>query len=111
MQTININGPLLSGAGNGQTFKDAVSGDLFVLDNSKTAGAGGGMKGNLMAFDFALPNANNALSLTINNINNNGGAPSLVLRDFEAGGGQQDPVTGLRSEGQPQRGHSSTPTT
>ena len=71
-----------------------MSGDLFVLDNSKTAGAGGSMKGQVMAFDFALPNTNNALSLTINNINNNGGAPSLVLRDFEARRRPAEPVTG-----------------
>ncbi|MFO1160135.1 MAG: hypothetical protein U1E60_14935 [Reyranellaceae bacterium] len=96
-QTIDINGPLTGGA-TGQTFKDAVSNDVFVLDNSKTAGAGGSMQGQVMAFDFALPTANNTVSLTVNNINQNGGAPLLVLRDFEissAAANQQDPITTL----------------
>jgi len=96
-QTIRINGPL-TGAGTGQTFKDAVSGDTFVLDNFATAAPGGSMRGQVMAFDFALPTASNVLSVTVENINTRGGAPLLTLRDFEissAAASQQNPVTTL----------------
>ncbi|MFO1159538.1 MAG: DUF4214 domain-containing protein [Reyranellaceae bacterium] len=94
-QTININGPLGS---TGQTFQDAVSNDEFVLDSNATPGFGGGLLGQVMAFDFAQPTANNAVSLTLNNVNSQGGFPSLILRDFEtssAAAGDQNPITTL----------------
>ena len=94
-QTIHINGPL-TGIGTGQTFKDAVSGDTFILDNSQTGVPGGSMQGQVMAFDFALPTANNTLNFTANNVNSQGGIPQLVLRDFEinsAAANQQNPIT------------------
>jgi len=106
-QTIRINGPL-TGAGTGQTFKDAVSNDTFILDNAKTGVAGGSMQGQVMAFDFALPTANNVLNLTVERISEMGGAPNLVLRDFEinsAAANQQNPVTTLNLQTNRTFGH------
>jgi hypothetical protein len=94
-QTIHIDGPLGGVFGtSGQTFKDAVSGDTFIINNNATPG--GSIHGQVLAVDFALPTANNVLNLTVNNINQPGGAPSLVLRDFEVNSlANQNPVTTL----------------
>jgi len=94
-QTIYIDGPL---GPTGQTFQGAVSNDVFVLDNSGTAVTGGSMQGQVMAFDFIQATATNAMSLVVENVNQQGGTPALVLRDFDAlsaDAADQDPITTL----------------
>ncbi|MGE0577250.1 DUF4214 domain-containing protein [Reyranella sp.] len=94
-QTIRIDGPL---GPTGQTFMGAVSNDVFVLDNNGTAVKGGSMQGQVMAFDFIQATASNAMSLVVDNVNQQDGAPALVLRDFDALSAEaadQDPITTL----------------
>jgi hypothetical protein len=94
-QAIFIDSPL---GKTGQSFKDLTPSNSILIDSSKTPLVGGALQGQAMSFDYALPTADNIGGMVINNVNAQGGTPSLTLRDFEidsAAPELQNPITTL----------------